>query len=260
MSQTTSTTNTVHPDSPEPTPDIVERLRDGLEAFRYVSSRPDVGMRDLPPHVRKALLPWVLTFDQCERLGEEMAAARLRTEAATPEPETKEMPLPPMCGGDCTLIADHPGPCHAPIVAPEPEPTTILRDPDLYCAQLTDPTAECYPDGHVPWYPTREEAEGEVDRLLKDGHKDWEEDVKVGLGDYDKPKREDYEVEPLWMGNPLKCAEPEPQERIEGAILLAEATAVRGHTINFWPYEDGSLNPLKRPAVLTFPTTEEPTP
>ena len=138
-------------------------------------------------------------------------------------------------------------------VAPEAEPTTILRDPDLYCAQLTDPTAECYPDGHVPWYPTREEAEGEVDRLLKDGHKDWEEDVKVGLGDYDKPKREDYEVEPLWMGNPLKCAEPEPQERITEIIDAV--------WLDFRPDEmpERVAEALQEIEAL-FPTTEEPTP
>lgn len=50
---------------------LADRLESALEEFRYQSSRPGVGMRDLPPHVRGALLPFVLTLMQCDRLRED---------------------------------------------------------------------------------------------------------------------------------------------------------------------------------------------
>ena len=60
---------------------LAGRVKDGLEAFRYQSSRPGVGFRDLPEHVQAALLPWLLTFIHCEKFGVEIKAARhLRTD------------------------------------------------------------------------------------------------------------------------------------------------------------------------------------
>ncbi len=128
-----------------------------------------------------------------------------------------------------------------------------LREPDLYCVQLTDPTAELYPDGHVPWYPSRKEAEGEVDDCLKSRHADWVADVEAGLGDSDEPKREDYEVEPLWIGNPFSTApataEAEPldictdpthllrraePDALAGAIQLLERAAADADAKSEW--------------------------
>jgi len=37
---------------------------------------------------------------------------------------------------------------------------------------------------------------------------------------------------------------------VEGAISKDESEPKRGYSISVWPFEDGDLNPLKRPALL----------
>lgn len=79
------------------------------------------------------------------------------------------------------------------------EPTT--PDPDAWRVVHTDPAWEHpYPNDQG----SRKDAEGEADDLFKSDHKGWTEDFE---GDPDaaqfEPKRENYKVAPVWIGEAL---------------------------------------------------------